>query len=90
MCEPQGPDAMTIRLFLYASLRPYARAGSRSADEGVEIELPEGATCSDLIAKLGIAPQAAALLFVNGVHEKPSFALKHSDRVAIFPPIGGG
>jgi len=81
---------MTVQVFLYASLRQYAGTGIQGADPGVSIELPDRATCAELLAKLGIPPQAAALIFVNGVHEKQTFALRSGDRVAIFPPIGGG
>ncbi|MCL6451644.1 MAG: MoaD/ThiS family protein [Acetobacteraceae bacterium] len=58
--------------------------------QGVEVELPAGATVGDLRARLGLRPQAVQVVLVNGVAARPSTPLKDGDRVAVFPLVGGG
>ena len=63
---------------LYAALRRYAP------------ELNEGTTLAELYELLEVPPDEVKRAFVNGISRDPSHALSNGDRVALFPPIGGG
>ncbi|MEW6274583.1 MAG: MoaD/ThiS family protein [Bacillota bacterium] len=54
------------------------------------VQVPEGATGSDLIRQLNIPADQVFTMFVNGRHAAPEQVLQPGDRVALFPPIGGG
>ena len=73
---------------LYASLekvRPRLKAG-----EPFFMELESGTTARQLMETLGIATKRVQLIFVNGVARGLHHVLSDDDRVALFPPIGGG
>jgi sulfur carrier protein ThiS len=78
---PEGPVRVTVKL--NATLRD-GRFETQARD------LPDGSSLADLIADLGIAPDQAALRFVNGRHAELTDELHDGDTVALFPPIGGG
>ena len=73
---------------LYAALRKYApeyRLG-----EAMELELPDETTLAELYELLKVPPDEVKRTFVNGLSKAPSHLLSDGDRVALFPPIGGG
>lgn len=77
-----------VEVRLYASLekvRPGLKAG-----EPFSVELEATTTIRQLVETLGIAPESVQLIFVNGVARKFDHVLSDSDRIALFPPIGGG
>lgn len=77
-----------VEVRLYASLekvRPRLKAG-----EPFFVELESGTTARHLVEKLGIATKRVQLIFVNGVTQGLVHVLSSGDRVALFPPIGGG
>ncbi len=76
---------MKITANCYATLAPNA---PDTEDRGVE--LPPGATVTELLEVLGIDPQLVKLIFVNGVHGNRASVLKDGDSVGLFPPVGGG
>ena len=80
---------MKIELRLFASLSRY-----RSADSGSKlaqtIEISEGSTIGSLIEFLGIPPDTAKIVFVNGIHAHDDDAIHEGDRIGIFPPVAGG
>ena len=79
---------MNIEVRLYAGLRAES---VRSSGDVFSVPLAEGATLSDLLAHLGIQPDLVHLAIVNGqiLHDRAA-RLADGDRVALFPPIGGG
>ena len=79
---------MKVELILYASLRNClpAQYGKNSCI----MEVEEGTTIGKLLAKLQIPPEAARILFRNGVQVKGDEVLKDGDRVGAFPPVAGG
>ena len=79
---------MRVRVKLYASLRRFA--GDVPPGDFIEVELPEGATLTDLIQHLQIPAEEAKLTFVNGRSQPLDWQLQPNDEVGIFPPIGGG
>jgi len=73
---------------LYATFG--ARAGTAVPGEPVHVKLPDGATVDDLLARLALRPEEVRILLVNGRSQPPSHPLAGGDRVALFPPVGGG
>lgn len=81
---------MRVRLLLFAS---YAELLGR---EGLDLELPAGATVADLLARLraehathgGLPP--GPLVAVNRRYAKPQTPLADGDEVALIPPVAGG
>jgi molybdopterin synthase sulfur carrier subunit len=63
---------------------------SLKAGEPLPLELETGTTIGQLLGRLGISPDSIQLVFVNGRMEKHSYSLSEGDRVAFFPPVGGG
>ena len=80
---------MRVEVRLYATLaddHPDLRAG-----EPIDLELRGEASLPDLLRKLGIKPRAVHLVIIDGrvVHDH-GCALSDGNRVALFPPVGGG
>ncbi len=79
---------MNIEVRLYAGLRAES---VRSSGDALSVPLAEGATLSDLLSHLGIQPDLVHLAIVNGrIHHDRAVRLADGDRVALFPPVGGG
>lgn len=80
---------MRIRTLLFATYRDMA-----GTDE-LEVELPDGATAADLVARLrqerGLArlPTEPALA-VNQTYAPLTTGLAEGDEVALLPPVAGG
>jgi molybdopterin synthase sulfur carrier subunit len=53
-------------------------------------EFPDGITVRQLRDMMGIDPAIPLLTMVNNHGEPEELVLKDGDRVALFPPIGGG
>ncbi len=79
---------MRVGVKLFASLARYAPGGR--AGQLMELDLPEGATLAELVRSLGLRPDEAKLMFVNGCAHEPDWRLQPGDQVGIFPKVGGG
>jgi molybdopterin converting factor small subunit len=79
---------MNVEVRLYAGL---CDVPGRPAGAVLSVPLPEGATLVDLFSRLGIQPDLVHLTIVNGriLHNRAA-RLADGDRVALFPPVGGG
>jgi molybdopterin converting factor subunit 1 len=81
---------VTLTVLLFAKLRDLAGA------EAVAIELPAGATVTDLRRRLAeLHPAVAPLLERSAVAVNHDFAdhalvLRLGDEVAVIPPVSGG
>lgn len=53
-------------------------------------DVPDGITVRQLRDLLGINPSIPLLVMVNNHGEPEDLVLADGDRVALFPPIGGG
>ncbi len=78
-----------IELRLYGALRRYRPAGGPEVS-ALALEVAPGDTIADLIQRLGIPPSWVRSAFVNGALARRDRALVAGDRVALFPPAGGG
>jgi sulfur-carrier protein len=85
----QGPRKVRVVVRLYATFSQ--NAPTSLAGDPFDVELPNEATLSDLIGQLGIPDADVHLSIVNGliVHDRAR-PLDDGDRVALFPPVGGG
>jgi MoaE-MoaD fusion protein len=72
---------VTVRLF--AGLRE--RAGS----DRVQVELPDGARVSDLLAAMDVAPRSCVVA-INREYADEASPVREDDEVALVPPVSGG
>jgi len=80
---------MNIEVQLFAQLRKYLPPGSSQGS--TRIDMPDGATIADALAKLGIPASAAHLALVDGSHEANFHQqLKDGCTLSVFPPMAGG
>jgi len=75
-----------VRLFatLAVFLPPHGRDGV------AELEIPDGGTVADVTGRLGIPPDLARVVLVNGRDIGSQAPLTARDIVTIFPPLAGG
>ena len=74
---------MVVSVRLFAGLRE--RAGS----DRVEVELPEGAVVSDLLAAMDVAPRSCVVA-INREYADERAVVRAGDEVALVPPVSGG
>lgn len=79
---------MHVQVKLFASLRRFAD----NVAPGVpfDVELPAGATLTDLCQTLHLPTDEVKLTFVNGQAQPEDWPLQSGDEIGIFPPVGGG
>lgn len=77
-----------VAVRLYASLRSYGPDLPVGAP--VMVEMEEGASVADLVARLRIPLAEMRLAFVNGRNQESDAILRTGDEVGLFPPIAGG
>jgi len=73
-----------IQIKLFANLQEF----TPSSPDNYPIDVDQ--TVHSLIEQLKIPPEKAKLIFINGVKANSTTQLKGGERVAIFPPVGGG
>ena len=79
---------ITIEVRLFATLRELFPAECRGVRE---VELPAAASIHTLLDRIGVEDKTTLILMVNGRRVKDfSLSLTEGDRVALFPPVGGG
>lgn len=83
---------MKVTLKLYASLGAFLPAGARR--NAIQLDLPEGATVGEVLARHQVPRAACHLILVNGNFAPPASAdataLEEGDTVAVWPPVAGG
>jgi sulfur carrier protein ThiS len=79
---------MEIQVRLFANLAAYAPPEARGG--AARVELPEGATVWDLLARLRIPDEGSWLLLVNGRDVEATAMLRGGDVVDVLPPLVGG
>jgi sulfur-carrier protein len=76
-------DRIHVQVKLFATLR-------EGRFEAKLVEVGAATTIGDVIRTLGIPEKEVTLIFVNGRHAEPDQLLAGGDRLALFPPVGGG
>jgi molybdopterin converting factor small subunit len=79
---------MPLQVFLAATLRKYLPG--YDAGTGHWMEIDEGAVVRDVARVLSIPEDEIKIIMVNGIGAKIDTALRGDERVALFPPVGGG
>jgi molybdopterin converting factor small subunit len=79
---------MPIQVFLAATLRRFIP--NYDPEQGVSVSIEPGETVSRIIELIGIPKEEVKIVMVNGVHASLSHPLNGDERVAFFPPVGGG
>jgi molybdopterin converting factor small subunit len=77
-----------VEVRLFATLAAFLPPDSR--DGAAELEIPEGSTVADVTRRLGIPPDLARVVLVNGRDMGTEAPLVKADVVTIFPPLAGG
>ncbi len=81
-----GNIQIEVRLFAY--LRDLLPPESRGVKK---IEMNDCLTIDNLMDEVGIAEKEIMIVMINGIRKLDyNESLKNGDRVAIFPPVGGG
>lgn len=75
---------MTIALKLYATLASHLPADADA------LPIAAGETVRDLLGRFGVPESEIKMIFVNGLAAELDAPLSDGDRVAAFPPVGGG
>jgi molybdopterin converting factor small subunit len=71
-------------------IRLFASLGRYMPDNADSFPVIPGETVRELALHLGIPLESAKLIFVNGQKSDLGATLSGGERVAIFPPVGGG
>jgi sulfur-carrier protein len=79
---------MAIQVFLNATLRHYVP--EYNPYQGITLAVPPGATVAQVIHRLGLPPAEVTLIMVDGRRQEADFILQGTERLGLFPPIGGG
>ena len=79
---------MPLTVLLAATLRKYI-AGYDAAT-GCAIAVAQGTSVREVAERLFIPEQEVKLIMVDGVHAEWQTVLTGNERLALFPPVGGG
>jgi len=72
-----------IKVKLFATLR-------ENREKEMMMDIAPGTTAKEIVDRLNILKEEAAIIMINGRHANPDQVLEDQDTVSIFPPIGGG
>ncbi|MBO8138190.1 MAG: MoaD/ThiS family protein [Desulfotomaculum sp.] len=79
---------MLLEVRLYSGLEKYVQGAKYG--KPMKVEMPDGTTGRQLLDKLGIPQEQVFSILVNGTHRDRDEVMEDGDRVALFPPVGGG
>ncbi|MEM4724530.1 MAG: MoaD/ThiS family protein [Candidatus Hadarchaeum sp.] len=79
---------MRITVKLYATLRRYKPGLAPGA--GFSLDVPPGATVSQVVEQLGIPDGVALVPMVNNEAQGLDYVLAEGDTLHLFPPVAGG
>ena len=79
---------MVVEVRVFSGLEKFIQGATYG--KPIEVDVGEGTTVGDLIKTLKIPEEDIFAILINGVHSNKDYLLKEKDRVAFFPPVGGG
>jgi MoaE-MoaD fusion protein len=74
---------------MVVSVRLFAGLRERAGRDRVEVELPDGAVVSDLLAAMDVAPRSCVVA-INREYADEQAVVRPGDEVALVPPVSGG
>jgi MoaE-MoaD fusion protein len=74
---------------MVVSVRLFAGLRERAGRDRVEVELPDGAVVSDLLAAMDVAPRSCVVA-INREYADERAEVRAGDEVALVPPVSGG
>jgi len=77
-----------LKIFLSSTLRKYIPG--YDPDKGHEIQVHKGTTVSDLCKQMNIPVDMVTVIMIDGRAKNHDHILNGSERVHLFPAIGGG
>lgn len=81
-------ENIQIEVRLFAYLRELLPSESRGVKK---IEVKDCLTIDSLMDEIGIVEKEIMIVMINGIRKLDyNESMKEGDRVAIFPPVGGG
>ena len=79
---------MPVRIFLSSTLRDYV--SDYDPLEGLELAVDRETSIAQLCQRIRIPLNSIKIVMVNAKRQPLEYVLKGDERVAIFPPVGGG
>jgi molybdopterin synthase sulfur carrier subunit len=79
---------MKLKVRLFGTLSQ--RITHYNAQEGIDVEIPDGARVKDLLAHLGLSESNAGIVFVEGQIRRAEEELQDNATVNIFQAMFGG
>jgi molybdopterin converting factor small subunit len=79
---------LLLEVRLYSGLEKFVE--NATYGKPLSLELPDKAKVKAVLAKLNIPEAEVFSIITNGVHCNLDDELSDGDRVALFPPVGGG
>ncbi len=79
---------MRVEVRVFATLRRYFP--DLGVGEPLYLDLPEGTTAGQLMARLGLPAEEVKVIMRNARQVEPDEVLRDGDRVAFIPPVAGG
>lgn len=77
-----------MKIFLSSNLR--SRIPDYDPEKGHEEEVSKGTAVADLCRKINIPADDVAIIMVDGRMREPDYVLNGTERIYLFPFIGGG
>lgn len=79
---------MRVLIKLFSVLRDYVP--NYDPEKGMETEVPDGSTVTDLLGHLGIPKSKVPVVACNGRVLQPADTIDEDSTVHIFQPVAGG
>lgn len=79
---------MQLEIYLSSTLRKYHP--DYDPLRGIQMEVDGTKTVADICAEIGIPADRVKVVMVNGRNASLEYTLTGDERVALFPPVGGG
>ncbi len=81
---------MKLEIRLFAGLKCNNKGLSCYGENEFCLEVPDGLTIRELHHMLNLQSSLPLVNLINGLAQADDQVLKDTDRVGIFPPVGGG
>ena len=79
---------MPVQIFLSSTLRKYVPDYDPTVGVGKRIDAPM--RLESLCREMGIPVATVKIVMVNGKRVSLEYEVKGNERIALFPPVGGG